>query len=664
MNYKKNIKILSLLLCTYMLCVCTLCSCMWEYEYSTPPSYDTTDYTRESAKIRLEDDFYGYVNFDFLWNNNIPSNMSEYSMGTIVDQNNDNLLTDEIIKIAESSESFPFGSDNQKIQDFYLQYLDIDAREKIGISPLMEGINAIEEAENINDFVSACGLLYRNYGCSILCSPYVSADFYNSSQYIIYLSQTDLIYSAEELLNTADCAENLQKLIASVLQVYGSENYNENAYKIVSMLLDIAESTSDMQKINISEAYNEYTSEKLQQLFKNIDVPSMLTEFGVGNAEKLIVYDVEQANKLNTYLTDEYLPIWKDYAVCRLLYTYSAYLPEKYNVVFNVQNNTKYKNLQEQAVLAVKKELAGELGNIYAEKYCDEETLKAVTELTESIKSAYYNVIINTEKLNDETRKNLLLKLEKMTFNIGYPLENYLSSSVISGGLLESCISIKSSEISENLSLYKTEVNKDIWQMTPQTFNAVYEITKNSITIPMALFNKPYFDKDADFYTNLGGLGTVIAHEMTHAFDETGIQFDENGCYNPQWTGVADKERIEKLKSDAENYFGNFKLMNTYKIDGSLTIDENIADAGALSVIVSMTDNKEELRKIFNNYAVTWATLSYNTTAVESLFEDVHSPAEIRVNAVLSTTDKFYFAYDITENDKMYIAPNKRIRIW
>lgn len=660
MGYKRNIKI-SLAL---FICVCMLCSCMSEYEYGILPSYDTADYNRESAGIRLEDDFYGYVNFDFLWNNNIPSDMAEYSQGTIVDRNNDNLLTDEIIKIAESSEDFPLGSDRQKIQSFYLQYLDTDAREENGITPLMVGINAIEGAENINDFILACGLLYREFGCDVLCSPYVSIDFYNSNKYIFYLNQMDLMYSADELLNTAGCAENLQKFIGSVLKVYGSEDYDESAYKIMNMLIDIAESTSDIQKMDISEAYNEYTPKELQQLFKNIDIPSMLAEFGSENAEKLIVYDISQAKKLNTYLTDEYLSIWKDYAIYRLLYTYSAYLPEKYNVVFNSINNTEYKSSQERAVLCVKKELAGELGNIYAEKYCDKETVEAVTELTQTIKSAYYNVITNTDQLNDETRIKLLLKLEKMTFNIGCPSENYSVNSVISGGLLESCISIKSSEVSENLSLYKTEVKKDIWSMTPQTFNAVYESTKNSITIPMSLFSKPYFDKDTDFYTNLGGLGTVIAHEITHAFDETGIQFDESGCYNPQWIGTADKERIERLKSDTENYFGSFKVMNTYQIDGNLTIDENIADAGALFVITSITDDKQELRKIFNNYAVVWATLSYDTTAVDRLFDDVHSPAEIRVNAVLSTMDKFYFAYNITENDKMYITPEKRIRIW
>lgn len=643
-----------------LLCILMLCSCSPAYEYYTPPSYDTTDYTRESAGIRLEDDFYGYVNFDFLWNNNIPADMAEYSSGEIVQYNIDKQLTDEITEIADSKENYPVGSDEQKIKDLYLMYLDTDARENTGTAPLMKGLMEVENCENINDFVTACGLLYREYGCDVLCYPYIAPDIYDSSTYTVYLEQMDLLYPAEDLLNTADSAENMQKVIAAILEVYGSET--EDAYDIVSMILDIAKSTSDIQTMDITEAYNSCNPQELQEIFDNVDVLSMLEEFGVGNVEQIVIYDMAQAEKINTYLTDEYLSIWKSYAICRLLYSYSDYLPEQYSEMLNTQNS--YKSEQERAVIIVKKALAWEVGNIYAEKYCDRETIDAVTELTESVKAAYCNVITDTEQLSEEARDRLLLKLECMKLNIGCPEEDYYSNCVVSGSLLESGISIKSAEVSANLDLYGTEVKRGTWDMTPQTVNAYYDVRNNSITITAALFNEPYYYKDGDLYTNLGGLGTVIAHEMTHAFDGQGIQFDEKGCYNPEWTGEEDGVRIDDMKRTAADYFGNQTIMNVYGIDGSFTVDENIADAGALHVIASMTDERDELQRIFENYAVIWATLSYDTDAVSRLSDDVHSPAEIRVNAVLSATDKFYSAYDITEDDKMYVAPDKRLRIW
>ena len=648
----------------FILCGLMLCSCTSEEEISTVDTYKDMDYTCESAGIRLEDDFYGYTNFDFLWNSDIPGNIGEYSHASIVTEEVDMLLSEEILEIGNSCEDFAMGSDSQKIRDFYLMYLDSGAREQEGIKPLKKGIDAVEQAEDIDSFVAACGFLYREYGCTVLCYPSVSQDYYESSKQILYLNQMDLFYSREELVDTADCAENLQLLMASILEVEGKEGYEKRAYEIVSMMLDIAESTSDIRQMDISDGYNPYTMEELQQLFTNMNVPAMCTAFGIENAESLVLYDVEQAKKLNTYLTNESLPVWKDYAICRLLYDYSAYLPEKYQEVFKTINQNYYMSPEEKAVWAVKKELSWELGNIYAEKYCDPETMEAVKELTESIKAAYYNVLVSTGQLNCEAREKLLLKLEKMTFLIGYPDKPYHSSSQVCGGLLESCISIRSCDVLENLALYETETNMERWYMTPWTFNAVYDTTNNTITIPSALFYEPFFDKDADYYTNLGGLGTIIAHEMTHAFDEEGIQFDEKGCYNPDWTGLEDEKRIEQLKANATDYFGNYKIMNLYSIDGELTVNENIADTGALYVIASMTDNKEELKKIFKNYGIIWGTLSYDTDAVDSLFEDVHSPAEIRVNGVLSATDQFYFAYDITKEDGMYIKKEERLRVW
>lgn len=647
-----------------LICGCMFCSCSKEMEMNAYPSNDHAVNAYEGAGIRLEDDFYGYVNFDFLCNNDIPSNMAEYSYGTIVESESDKFLSEEIIRLSESNEQFPFGSDDQKIKDLYLQYLDTEAREEAGIEPLRKGIDAVEQAENIDSFMAACGFLYQEYGCNVLYYPMVERDYRDSSEQILYLNQMDLLYTADELLGTANLAENVQTLMSSILETEGKEQYEERACAIVNMMLEIAENTSDIQKMDIQDVYNKQMMNDLKQLFDNIDVPAMLGAFGIENADFLVVYDMQQAETLNRYLTNEYLSVWKDYAICRLLYDYSAYLPQKYNETFSTINAGGNSSLEEKAIRCVKKELSAELGNVYAERYCDSETVQGVEELSESIKSAYYNVISNSQQLDDSAREKILLKLEKMTFRIGYPVNPYQSNSVISGGLLESCISIRKNNVLENLALYHTNTQSEAWDMTPQTFNAVYDLTGNSITIPAALFHKPFFDKDGDFYTNLGGLGTIIAHEMTHAFDEKGIQFDENGCYNPDWVGMEDKNRIEKLNVDVRDYFGDRKIMSLYLVDENLTADENIADVGALAVITSMTDNKEELKKIFENYAVIWATITYDTDALEKLFEDVHSPAEIRVNAVVSAIDKFYSTYDIKEDDEMYIKPEERMRIW
>ena len=631
------------------------------YEENEIPVNSETVYTREEAGIRQENDFYGYTNFDFLWNNEIPSDMEEYSTLEIISYNVDKQLEDEITRIVSSDEEYVFGSDEQKIKDFYYQYINDEEREETGLGVLSGGLSAIESVNSMDEFVSVCGMLYREFGCSILFSPYVCEDYYNNERYSLYLQQMDLMYNPEELLYTDGQAENMQELIGKTLFMYGEQNGDETAYEIVNMILDIAKSTQDMSKFSVEDGYNLYTKEELQTLFTNIDTQKMTESFGIDFTDTYIIYDVKQMEEINGYFSQENLDLWKKYAMCRLFYDYKDYLPKNYRELFSAG---EYMSDEEKAIRAIKNELQSEVSNVYIKRYVDEEKVQDAVELTQMIKEAYGTVISNAQNLDEETRQKLLLKLENMVLNIGCPSEEFHSDCVVSGSLIESCVSVKSSQVRENLALYDKVTDPNIWPMTPWTVNAVYYTNNNSITVPYSLFQSPIFDNNGDLYRNLGGLGMIIAHEMTHAFDKQGIQFDENGCYNPQWIASTNEGRIMKIEKDVEEYFGNRIIMDSHYIDGELTVNENIADLGAMEIISSITDDKEELQSIFKGYAVLWATLSYDTVIAEQLLFDVHSPAEIRVNGILSSIDKFYYAYDITEEDEMYISPDERARVW
>lgn len=660
---RKRIGVVSLLCITVMffIALVMICSCSAVEEDTVLFGYEETEYTLESVGIRPEDDFYGYINFDFLWNNEIPSDMLEYSTLEIISSNIDKQLEDEIMRIVSSDEDYAFGSDEQKIKDFYYQYVNTKERDKMELGVLSEGILAIESANDMDEFVSACGVLYKDFGCSVLFLPYVSEDYYDSSKYSLYLGQMDLMYSAEELLYTDGKAEDAQELMEKLLLVYGAENADETAYKMVNMILDIAVNTEDIREYTVEKAYNECTVEELQKLLTNIDVRKMTESFGIDFTDTYIVFDPKQMETINKCFSQENLDLWKNYAMCRLFYDYRDYLPEKYRKLFYASS---YESVEERAISAIKNELPGEVGNIYTKKYIDKENVNTVIELTLIIKEAYANVIRESESLDEDVKEKLLLKLENMLLNIGCSSETYHSESVISGSLLESCVSIKRTGILENLSLYDKDVERNTWYITPWTVNAVYYTKSNSITIPAALFQNPIFNNDGDLYKNLGGLGMIIAHEMTHAFDKEGVKYDENGCYNPHWIGFNEDQRMQKIEESVGEYFGNQIIMDSHYIDGKLTVNENIADLGAMEVISSITDDKMELQSIFESYAVLWATLSYDTVIAEQILTDVHSPAEIRVNGVLSSIDKFYLAYDIMGEDEMYILPEERARVW
>ena len=372
----------------------------------------------------------------------------------------------------------------------------------------------------------------------------------------------------------------------------------------------------------------------------------------------IIVFDTAQLDRICTLMSDDNTKIWKALAECMLVYAYIDVLPSSYSEAFE---QVSFQTDEEKAVQTVKALLPNEVGNIYTQKYGDEKTFAAVGDMTSDIISAYRNCIESSAILSENDRRECLSKIDNISVNIGCPDVNANRDAQLSGNLLESVIHIKSGTVFDILASADKAPNADEWGMPANAVNAYYDAQKNSITVPMGLFTAPIFDVKADYYTNLGGLGSIIAHEIGHAFDADGILYDEHGNYRPDRISP---KRTELLSDEVSAYFGSMQIMDTFYIDGEHTQTENAADLGGMQVIVSMTDDKVELRCIFENYANLWATLSYDTNASEQIADDVHSPAEIRVNGVLSSVDKFYEAYNISDSDKMFVLYDKRVRVW
>ena len=201
--------------------------------------------------------------------------------------------------------------------------------------------------------------------------------------------------------------------------------------------------------------------------------------------------------------------------------------------------------------------------------------------------------------------------------------------------------------------------------MPMQMFNACYDPSFNNITITVAITNAPFFDAKANYYTNLGGLGMVIAHEMGHAFDSNCILFNSKGEYDPSWINQEDMDTLLERNEQAVRYFeDNFIVFGIYHVDGEQTLGENYADLGAMECITSLTKTQEDREKLFENYATIWCELGTDESIINQIAYDPHSPALVRVNAILSTTEAFYETYDVQEGDGMYIAPENRISRW
>lgn len=628
----------------------------------------TSSVSEALQKPDVGENYYGYVNFEYLTEGQIPYDRSSY--GTF--ENIQDEMEDELSEIIDgcSQKKSPSDTFEKAVKEVYEQYLDYDSREKAGIDILMPAIQMVEECQTTESLVNALGVIYQEYGVSSFFRFSVQPDSYDTSVPKLTMNNINTCGNMKEnFTKTENGSENIGSLTQNILTALDVElpEAKERAKNAVSVIYGImSESLDSSEMLNIEKHYNLYTKEEFAKLFSNVDTDNLMKQFGF-NVDDLVVYDIPQAEKVNEYFTQENLRALKDYTLTCIAFEYSSALPPSYMEKFSEQKNNK-KNPEKSAKTFVYDKLEEELGILYGRKIFTDEVISSANTMLSDLKKSCRELIQNSERLSDDSKKKFLSKLDNMIFLLGYN-KNYQSPFEITpakegGNLLQNMVAVNKGNTQREIQKLSKKVDRNTWDMTPITVNAVYNPYVNTVTIPAVMLSKTSFDPAYSEYKNLGMLGYVIAHEMNHAFDSNGFRFDENGCYNPNWMNDDDKEAYQKLMDKAEDYYSNYKVLDIYNINGKQTLSENIADLGAVQCIANITDDKEELRQIFEGVASQWASLKMISDVVQQLAGDEHSPDEARVNAVLSSIDKFYEAYDIKETDKMYMAPENRIKVW
>ena len=287
--------------------------------------------------------------------------------------------------------------------------------------------------------------------------------------------------------------------------------------------------------------------------------------------------------------------------------------------------------------------------------------------MCDEIREGYRKLISNANWLSEPTRKGLLKKLDNIVYVTGTNSKRQDKSKYanLGGNYYDMLVGFIRIQTADEINSLKESKDRKAISMAMQTMNACYSPVHNNITITVAITNAPFFDAKADHYTNLGGLGSVIAHEMGHAFDSNCIVYDQDGAYNPKWIAEEDVKALKERNKKAVSYFeDNFVVFGVHHVDGEQTLGENYADLGGMECVTSLAKNKDDLKKIFENYALIWGRKKLDVKVVDQIAHDVHSPEILRVNAILSTLQCFYDLYDVKEGDGMYIAPEKRISRW
>ncbi|WP_367565269.1 M13 family metallopeptidase [Lacrimispora sp.] len=636
----------------------------------------------EKNGVRLEDDYYGYVNQDILKETEIPEDSNSWSYFYKLDREAYQVLHEVLTEAVENRKEAKEGSLEQKIGDMYEAAMDMEGRRKAGFGELNAYMDRIQNASNIKEYLESLGTVYSDLGVGSLVVLQWFEDMSDSGKYALYVDGADLGPGKETLEDETQAAliKEYEAYIGRMMELSGlsREEAAQAASGILGLQRDLAASALPLRERNNPEIiYNPYSMDMIKSLFSGGEMDGFLAAAGIGEVPTLIVTQEEQMKKIGQYLSEDHLPLLKNYSVFCLLQDFAPYLtPETRDTYLEWnrrQKGIKEKKTDEKLASEMVQGLLGfEFGRLYTEKTFTEEDKLAIEAMVYQILEAYRKQILALDWMGEETKAAAIKKLDHMTMKIGYPdqwPDDYGQALVVSpdegGTLIDNTLSLVRAKRKMEREKVLKPVDKSEWQMTPQTVNAYYNPSGNEIVFPAAILQPPFYDPEADHAANLGGIGMVIAHEVSHAFDSSGSLYDEKGNYHVWWT-EEDRTRFKELADRVTAYYDGQDGYEGRRVNGAQTLNENIADLGSISCVTSIIgDDPESLKLLFAQYATIWAAKYTPESMIQRLNTDVHAPARVRVNAVLSATDAFYRAYpEIGEEDGMYLPPARRVKIW
>lgn len=639
--------------------------------------------------VRPQDDFFRFMSGKWLANVEIPADRGRYGAFDQLAELSAK-QSSAIIQELASKPDLTAGSNEQKIADLYNSFMNEARLDELDIQALQADFQRILQVKDKTDLPAMFAYLAKISVATPVVSG-VTQDAKDSSKYTISIGQAGLSLPDRDYYLKLDDAkfktirEAFLVHVEKMLAMSGHANAGQAASAIMALETEIAKiQWSNVENRNPVKTYNKVEVSKLSEFLPDFAWNKYFAEMGtVGKTDYVIVRQPSYLTGLNKLIQDTPIETWQAYFNWRVVNAYAPYLSKRFveqDFSFSSvtlrgipQNQPRWK----RGVSRVEESLSEALGQLYVAKHFPAENKARMQTLVNNLLLAYKQSIETLPWMGEATKKEALTKLAKFTPKIGYPdkWRDYSKLNIVKDDLIGNIKAGRHFAYQRQIDKLGKPVDRSEWGMSPQTVNAYYNSRQNEIVFPAAILMPPFFNPDADDAVNYGGIGAVIGHEVGHGFDDSGSQSDGDGNLRDWWT-AEDKANFGKLTDALVSQYSNYSPLEGYKVNGKLTLGENIGDNSGLSIAfkayqLSLNGKKPPVidgytgnQRVFMGWAQVWRGKARETETIRLISTDPHAPGMFRANGPLTNMPEFYEAFKVKAGDKMYVEPAKRIRIW
>ena len=634
------------------------------------------------------DDLYLHMNGRWLESSTIPEDKARYGAFTLLAEEAEKAVR-EIIEAADSAQP---GTAEAKVRDLYASFMDEARIEAVGVAPLVKVLeNITDTAQQGREALAVLLGSLERQGVDGFLQLFIDNDPGNPERYIVFIEQGGISLPDEAYYRQAEHAALREAFVAHLERVFGLVGLDESAdraARVMAVETRIASQHWDNVRCRDAEAtYNVWSSETLTSSLASFPLEGWRDAAGITAPvfDEVVVRQPDFVESMDAVWSELGVDELRDWMLWNAISTFSPYLHEELvQAHFDFFGTTlsgtpSMRKRWKRGVSFVESVMGEAVGALYVQKHFPPESKAQMDELVQMLLDAYRVSITELSWMGEETKKKALEKLDTFVPKIGYPDEwrDYSSLDIDPGDLLANVQAGNEFEFARELAKIGAPLDRNEWFMTPQTVNAYYNPGFNEIVFPAAILQYPFFDPNRDAAANYGAIGAVIGHEIGHGFDDQGSRFDGTGRLHNWWT-EEDRQAFELRTKDLITQFNELSPQGLpdHRVNGELTIGENIGDLGGLAIawkayIMSLegaeppeVDGMSAAQRFFLSWAQSWKLAVREEEAIRLLAIDPHSPPEFRCNQIARNLDVFYEAFGVTPEHQMWLEPEKRVSIW